>query len=153
MSVIVKDLIRNYYHVDESTQFDLDLAVKDLAKSGGLSSDELVVIKMTMEGAERHTIAEAISASSSSTVSKRLNSASKKIAAYLGDAYSDERILNRAEQKLGRPLTETEIAFCWFMIRFHGRKINKDLNIYNFRIGRDGRFIAREDKTEGQVDV
>jgi len=153
MSVIVKDLIRNYYHVDESTQFDLDYAIKTLAERGALSSDELVVVKMTMEGAERHIIAQAINASSSTTVGNRLGEASRKIAEHLGGEYSDEKIINRAEQKLGRPLTETEIAFCWFMIRFHGRKINKDLNIFNFRIGRDGRFTTKEDKTEGQVDV
>jgi len=148
MSVIVKDLIKNYYQVDSSTQFDLDFAIRTLAKKGILCPEELVVIKMIMEGAERQKIVDATGLSTP-TIDRKLNEASEKVSKYLGEAYSDEKIINMAEYKLGRPLTETEIAFCWFMIRFYGRKVDKNLNIHNFRIARNGRFVPRD---EGQAE-
>ena len=150
MSVIVKDLIKNYYQVDSSTRFDLDFAIVTLAKKNVLSGEELIIIKLSMEGVERSEIAKTIGAASSTSVSNKLNEASDKISSYLGKDYSDEKILDQAEQKLGRPLTETEIAFCWYIIKLYGRDCNKNLNIHNFRIARNGKFVPRDEgQTEG----
>lgn len=149
MSVIIKDLIKNYYNLDSNAKFDLEYAIKVLAKQEKLSTAELIVIRMTIEGATQELIALAIN-TSLKTVDNRLNEASDKISNYLGDSYSDDQIIKKVEQRLGRPLTESELAFCWFMIRFHGRKVNKELNIFNFRIDGNGRFITKgKDKTEG----
>ncbi len=149
MPVIVKDLIQRYYQVDLNTRLDLDTAIQALSKQGIIDADGIVILGMVMEGVESSKIADAIDVSIS-TINRKLNDISDKIALYLGGTYDDSRILLTVEEKLGRPLTDEEVLFCWFMIKFHGRDINRNLSIYNFKADGKGKFVPRtEDKTEG----
>lgn len=153
MSVIVKDLIKNYYSIDPGEQLDIDFAVRVLARKEELTPDELIIIHMMMEGAHSDQIAKQINVTSP-TVNLKFNKASEKIAKYLGENYCDDEIIRKVERKLGRQLTDLETRFCWYMIKFYGRKMNKDLNIFNFKVDSNGRFTTRgKDKAEGQVGV
>lgn len=149
MSVIVKDLIKRYYQVDLNTRLDLDVAIQELSKQGIIDADGIVILNMVMEGVENSKIVDTIGVSVS-TINRKLNDISNRIALYLGGTYDDSRILLTVEEKLGRPLTDEEVSFCWFMIKFYGRDINRDLSIYNFKADGKGKFVPRtEDKTEG----
>ncbi len=149
MPVIVKDLIKRYYQVDINTKLDLDIAIQELSKKGTIDADSIVILGMVIEGVENSKIADAIGVSVS-TLNRKLNDISDKIAVYLGGMYDDSRILLTVEEKLGRPLTDEEVLFCWFMIKFYGRDINRNLSIYNFKLDGKGKFVPRiEDKTEG----
>jgi transposase len=147
MSVIVRDLIKNYYNADYNSQFDIDFAIKKMTKLGQLTTEELIVIKLTMDGMDRHQIAKAISGSAS-TVRRRLREVSDKLSEYLGEEYSDSKIVERVELKLGRQLTNDEKEFCWHMIRQY--EIDKDTNltIFNFKKVRNGRFVPRDTTKE-----
>lgn len=149
MSVIVRDMIRNYYDLDDSSRFDLDRAIEKLIERGTLSGDDLVVLKLTLDGVHYTDVARTIGVVSRQ-VSRKIASIADKLSDELGEEYQDDKIIKAVELKLGRPLTEDEEAFCWQVIQA-GHPLKKGLSIFNFKVGEDG-FIL-DDKAEGQVDV
>jgi hypothetical protein len=133
MSTIVKEMLRNYYNIDDSSKFDLDRAIESLARQGSFSSEDLIVIKLTVDGVHYKEIAKVIE-ETASNVNFRLIKVAGKIADFLGDEYKDEKILREVASRLGRPLTSEEENYCWKVIRA-GHPLKKGVSIYNFKAG------------------
>lgn len=150
MSTLVKELLRNYYNVDDSSRFDLDIAIKTLVDSGAFSEEELIILKLTIEQAHYSEISKIVGWKKSA-INDRLSRVAKKIADYLGAEYQDDKILKEAAIRLGRELTHDEEKFCWRVIRI-GHPMKKGTNIFNFRDGKNDTKRGK-DKTKGQVDV
>ena len=153
MSTLVKELLKNYYNIDDGSKFDLNSAIEVLASRGDLNADELIILQLTMEQAPPAEVAKAVYVGKSA-LNRRLTVVARKISDYLGREYQDEKIMEAVEVKLGRKLTAEESTFCWKVIR-SGRPI-KGVNIFNFRIEDNGKITKRcecEDKAEGQVDM
>ncbi len=149
MSVIVRDMIRNYYDLDDSSRFDLDRAIEKLVKCGALDGNDLIILKLTLDGTHYSDVARIVGCGKSA-VNRRLLSIANKLSDELGEEYQDDKIIKAVELKLGRPLTKDEEAFCWQVIQA-GHPLKKGLSIFNFKAGEDG-FIL-DDKAEGQVDL
>jgi len=130
MSTLVKELLRNYYNIDDSSKLDLDMAIKALIDSGKFSEDERIILKLTIEQVHHSGISRVVGRQKSA-VNAKINKIAKKIADYLGAEYQDEKILKEVEFRLGRALTPDEEKFCWKIIRA-GRPI-KGINIFNFK--------------------
>lgn len=142
MSTLVRELLRNYYGIDDSSKFDLNSAIEVLASRGDLDADELIILRLTIEQRHYAEVAKAVGLTRS-TLQRRLTDVSHKLAEYLGKDYQDDKIIEEVEAKLGRKLTTEESTFCWKVIR-SGRPI-KGVNIFNFRIEDNGRITKRCD--------
>ena len=149
MSALVKELLRDYYSADDSSKFDLDIAIEALTNNGEFSEEERVVLKLTIEQTHHSEISKIVGRKKSA-INDRLNKIAKKIADYLGAEYQDERIIKEAKIRLGRELTPDEVKFCWKVIRA-GRPM-KGINIFNFRTKKHVTKRGK-DKTKGQVDL
>jgi len=132
MSTIVKALLRNYYNADDSSKFDLDIAIKSLVNSGKLTENELIILRLTIDQVHYSEISRVVGLKKSA-INIRLNKIAKKIADYLGVEYQDEKIIQEVKLRLNRDLTYDEEKFCWKVIR-GGRPID-GVNIFNFRNG------------------
>ncbi len=137
---IVKDLLRNYYNVDDTSRLDLDRAIKYLVETNTISDEERIVLKLTIEQTDTRDIARTVNLGVTTT-KRRLDSVSAKMADYLGVEYQDIKILKEVEDKLGRKLTPEEEQFCWGIIR-RGRGI-RGVSIFSFRI-ENGRISAED---------
>jgi len=146
MSALVKELLRNYYNVDDSSKLDLDTAIKTLIDSGEFSEEELIILKLTIEQAHNSEITKIIGWKKSA-INDRLTKIAKKIADFLGAEYQDDKLLKEVAFRLGRELTNDEEKFCWKVIRV-GHPIKKGVTIFNFRNGKDDTKRGK-DKTEG----
>ena len=133
MSALVKELLRSYYNADDSSKFDLDVAIEALINGGELSEEERIILKLTIDQAHHSEISKVVGRKKS-TINDKLNKIAKKIADYLGAEYQDEKIIKETEVRLGRELTPDEEKFCWKIIRA-GRPM-KGINIFNFRNGK-----------------
>lgn len=143
MSSLVKELLRNYYSIDDSSKLDLDMAISSLIGSGELSDEECIILQLVINQAHHSKISKAVG-KKKSTVNNKITKIAKKIADHLGAEYQDEKIIKEAELKLGRELTPDEEKFCWRVIRA-GRSI-KGMNIFNFK---DKNAKRGKDKTKG----
>ncbi len=128
MATIVKNLLRNYHKLDQDFKFDLGNALNELPFDGL----ELYIAQKTIDGYSLNETAKLLRLPQS-TVNYKLNKISQKISDFLGGVYSDSSILQYTQDKLDRPLTEKEKRFCWQVIKLHGRKSNKLLNIFNIK--------------------
>jgi len=133
MSTIVKEMLRNYYDLDDSSKFDLDRAMESLARQGSFTSEELIVLKLTIDGVHYKEIARLIE-ETASNINFRLIKIANKIAEFLGEDYKDEKILKEVASRLGRPLTAEEESYCWKVIKT-GHSLKKGISIYNFKVG------------------
>lgn len=149
MSAIVKELLSNFYNIDEGSKFDLETAIESLAKNGKLTDEDLLIIQLLIEKASIPEVIEALKIPRNTLV-RKVDEISDKIAQLLGEEYQDTRLLFEVEKRLGRPLTKEEVRFCEMVIK-RGRAI-QGVNIYNFKI-KNGRIIKGKDKKERQVDV
>ena len=143
MSAIVKELLRNFYNIDESSKFDLETAIKSLAQSGELTDEDILIIQSIIENASIPEVVRTLKIPRNTLV-RRFDEISDKIAQFLGEEYQDNRLLFEVEKRLGRPLTKEEVRFCRIIIK-RGRAI-QGVNIYNFKVKRDGRVIKGKDK-------
>jgi len=150
MSAIVKELLSNFYNIDESSKFDLETAIKSLAKNGELTDEDILIIQLLIENTSIPEVTRILKIPRNTLV-RKINEISDKIARFLGEEYQDDKLLFEVEKRLGRPLTEEEIKFCKMIIK-RGRAI-QGINIYNFKIKKDGRIIKGKDKKKRQVDV
>jgi len=146
MSALVKELLRDYYNVDDSSKFDLNTAIEALIANGELSEEERVILRLVVDQTHNSEISKVIGRKKS-TVNNKINKIAKKISDYLGAEYQDEKIIREAEVRLGRKLTPDEEKFCWKVIRA-GRPIKKGINIFNFRNGKHDTKRGK-DKTKG----
>lgn len=144
MSALVKELLRNYYDLDESSKLDIDMAIRSLIDSGQFSEEERIILQLVIDQIHHSKISKAVGWKKS-TVNNRINKIAKKIADYLGAEYQDEKIVREAELRLGRKLTSDEEKFCWKVIRA-GHSI-KGVNIFNFGMVKDAK--RGKDKTKG----
>jgi hypothetical protein len=151
MSAIIRELLKNYYSLDESTKLDLDRAIKTLADAGELDDQDILHIQLIVEQASFSDKMKVLGICQS-TMKLRFISISSKIASFLGEDYQDKKILEEVTRRLKRPLTEVEEKFCWEVIR-RGRSLGGGINIYNFKVDENGQIVVGEDKEEGQVDV
>jgi len=149
MSALVKELLRNYYDIDDASKLDLDTAIEALIDKAEFSEEERIILQFTIDQSTNSEISKAVGWKKS-TVNNRVNKIAKKISDYLGAEYQDEKIIKEVGLKLGRELTSDEEKFCWRVIRA-GRPI-KGINIFNFK---DKKDVTKEgkDKTEGQMDL
>jgi len=149
MSALVKELLRNYYDIDDASKLDLDTAIEALIDKAEFSEEERIILQLTIDQSTNSEISKAVGWKKS-TVNNRVNKIAKKISDYLGAEYQDEKIIKEVGLKLGRELTSDEEKFCWRVIRA-GRPI-KGINIFNFK---DKKDVTKEgkDKTEGQMDL
>ena len=145
MSSLVKELLRNYYSVDDSSKLDLDTAIEVLIDRGEFSEEELVILKLTIEQAHHSEISKIIGWKKSA-INDRLTKISKKIADFLGVEYQDDKLLKEVAFRLGRELALDEEKFCRKVIRA-GRPI-RGINIFNFRDGKHDTERGK-DKTKG----
>jgi len=145
MSSLVKELLRNYYSVDDSSKLDLDTAIEVLIDRGEFSEEELVILKLTIEQAHHSEVSKIIGWKKSA-INDRLTKISKKIADFLGAEYQDDKLLKEVAFRLGRELALDEEKFCRKVIRA-GRPI-RGINIFNFRDGKHDTERGK-DKTKG----
>lgn len=148
MSALVKELLRNYYSIDDSSKLDLDTAIGVLIGNSELSEEERIILQLTIDQAPNSEISKVVGCVKS-TVNARVGRIAKKLADYLGAEYQDEKIMREVKLRLGRELTPDEEKFCWKVIRA-GRPI-KGVNIFNFRCGKDAKRGKSE--AEGQVGL
>lgn len=148
MSTLVKELLKNYYNIDDGSKLDLDTAIKTLIGSGEFSEEERIILQLIIDQAHYSEISEVVELKKSA-INARVNKIAKKIADYLGAEYQDEKVIKEVALRLGRELTPDEEKFCWKVIRA-GRPI-KGANIFNFRCGEHDK--RGKDKTERQVDM
>ena len=150
MSAIVKELLCNFYNIDESSKFDLETAIRLLAQSGELSNEEILIIQLLIENASIPEVVKILKIPRNTLV-RKIDEISDKISQVLGEEYQDDKLLFEVEKRLGRPLTEEEIRFCRIIIK-RGRAI-QGVNIHNFKIRKDGRITKGKDKKKRQMDV
>jgi len=143
MSAIVKELLSNFYNIDESSKFDLETAIKSLAQSGELTDEDILIIQLLIENTSIPEVVRILKIPRNTLV-RRIDEISDKIARLLGEEYQDDKLLFEVEKRLGRPLTREEAKFCRIIIK-RGRAI-QGVNIYNFKIKKDGRITKGEDK-------
>lgn len=151
--MIVKEIIRTYYSCDDTIKLDIDTAISQLSNNGTLSPTELTMLAITKE---QHSLPSAskLLGVSKTEAARLLDAASQKIATHLGSEYQDSKILRAVEARLGRELTPEEEFFCWKKMRDFGRNKYLDINIFNFKVTKDGKIIGTgEDKTKGQMDL
>jgi len=132
MSSIVKELLRNYYSIDDISKLDLDTAIASLIDCGELSKEECIVLQLTVDQVNRNDISKMVGWKKSN-INIRFNVIANKISNYLGAEYQDDKIIKEVEFKLGRKLTTDEEKFCWKVIK-SGRPID-GINIFNFEVG------------------
>lgn len=115
MSVTVRTLVTMYSEIAARDKIDnmllqkidIDRAVEVLSANRTLTDMERQVLAVASTGCSRNNGAQQLGIYRRKFV-RLLNSACRKIADYLGDEYSDNRILELAEVKIGRRLTEQE---------------------------------------------
>ena len=145
MSALVKELLRDYYSIDDNSRLDVDTAITYLIESGEFSDEERIILQLFVDQSSNSEISEAVGWKKS-TINNRINKIAKKISDYLGVEYQDEKILKEAALRLGRELTPDEEKFCWKVIRA-GRPM-KGINIFNFKSKKHDANRGK-DKTEG----
>jgi len=150
MSAIVKELLSNFYNIDESSKFDLETAIRTLAENGELTDEDILIIQLLIENASIPEVIKILKVPRNTLV-RKINEVSDKIAQFLGEDYQDDKLLFEVEKRLGRPLTEEEAKFCKIVIK-RGRAI-QGVNIYNFNIRKDGRVTKGKDKKKRQMDM
>jgi len=130
MSAIVKDMLKNYYSLDIDVRLELDTAISDLVNSDVITDDEIIILRLTLDGTPHKIICTAVNLSKS-TVNKSIIKIASRIAERLGGEYQDTKIISETEKRLGRPLTKKELSFCKKVIK-GGRAVGDGKNIYNF---------------------
>jgi hypothetical protein len=88
-------------------KIDVERAMEVLSANRVLTDMERQVLAVASTGCSRNNGAQQLGIYRRKFV-RLLNSACKKIAEYLGEEYSDERVLDLAEVVLGRSLTKEE---------------------------------------------
>jgi hypothetical protein len=102
--VKLRDKIDNRLH----EAIDMERAVVDLAERRKLSDMERAVLSVACYGHSVNTGSRELGISRW-LYTRKLRSASKKIASFLGWEYSDYRITLTAQRQLGRDLTDDEV--------------------------------------------
>ncbi len=143
MSAIVREMLRNYYTLDDSSRFDLDRAIETLINRGELDGTQLIMLRLTTDGVRQQEIAKAVDVPRKQ-VSREIIKICSKLADELGDEYKDTKLLKEVENRLGRPLTKEEEAFCYKVLKA-GHPIGS-LSVLNLKGGEDERD---RDKDEG----
>jgi hypothetical protein len=147
-SVLVGELLKDYYSLDKLTQIDIDSAIAVCVKNDEFSPNERVVLYLFKEQYTIREIADVISMSHESA-SRLVTKVISKIAPHMGEGYQDSTLFDEIAKRLGRPLSMDEYDFCSKVFK-NGRA--KDVNIFNFRI-KDGKIIRGQNKTERQVEL
>ncbi len=128
---LVKELLKTYYELDDSSKIDIDNAINFLLESGQFTLEEYASIKMVKEQENRAEIAKLLGISTR-TLKRRVNDGCDKIANALGERYQDSKILLQVEERLGRELTTDEEKFCLHVIKTGVSP--KGSNIFCFKI-------------------
>jgi hypothetical protein len=147
VSILVNDLLRNYYKdIDVEAKLDLDWAIKQLRKENELDYNDLLLIKLLKRQCSILEMRRSLRCSVRTTHRKKQIVCSK-IANKLGAEYQDYIIILKVQRRLERSLTDEERLFCWLVINKFGR-FDKRINIFNFkeRVELDG---FRGDQKEG----
>uniref|UniRef100_A0A6M3L7S9 Uncharacterized protein n=1 Tax=viral metagenome TaxID=1070528 RepID=A0A6M3L7S9_9ZZZZ len=143
MSAIVRDMLRNYYTLDDSSRFDLDRAIEILVSRDVFDHDHLIILRLTIGAVPQAEIAKAVGVTRP-TLQKSTSKICAEIANELGEEYQDIKLLKEVESRLGRPLTKQEEAFCYKVLKA-GHPIGS-LSILDLKGGEDGRD---SDKNKG----
>ncbi len=116
MSAIVREMLRDYHSLDDSSRFDLDRAIEALVARGDLDGIMLIVLKLTTDGVSQHEIAKAIDIPRRQ-IGRQLIKLCSALAEELGEEYKDTKLLREVENRIGRPLTKKEEAFCYKVLK------------------------------------
>lgn len=138
MSAIVKELLRNYYTLDNDTKLDISFAFETLFKQGKIKDRQLRIGKLIVHGYSIEEIADVLDIPVRS-VYWNFWALSDKIADFLGDGYQDVDIMIEVSKRLGRPLTEDENTVCEYLIGHYGYK--SVINLFNFKV-KDGKVTS-----------
>jgi hypothetical protein len=131
MSAFVKQLLRDYRHLDEAYKLDLDVAINDLKSAGELTEEEQKILYFLRSEFSLRETSKLLNLDYS-TFMRRIKTLCRKLSAVLGDEYDDAHILSLVEARLGRGLSSKEKKFCLWMITKYGYKIMGAINIYSF---------------------
>ena len=132
MSIIVNDLLKNYYkNIDVETKLDLDIAIRQLKNANQLDYEELKIIKLLKKQFTNIELAHEMCCSSR-TINRKKKVVCEKISKQLGTDYQDLKILLQVQRKLGRNLSDDEKMFCWLIINKSGF-FDRKVTIFNFR--------------------
>lgn len=115
MSATVRTIIGMYSTIASRNKIDdmliqkvdVERAMEFLSANRVLTDMERQVLVVASTGCSRNNGAQQLGIYRRKFV-RLLNSACKKIAEYLGEEYSDNKVLELAEVKIGRSLTEEE---------------------------------------------
>lgn len=115
MSATVRTIIGMYAEIEKRNKIDnlflqkidIDRAFKALSENRTLTDMERQVLAVASTGCSRNSGAKQLGIYRRRYV-KLFNSACVKIAEFLGEEYSDKRIADLVEVRLGRKLTEEE---------------------------------------------
>ncbi len=115
MSATVRTIIGMYAEIERRNKIDnlflqkidIDMAFEELSASRALTDMERQVLSVASTGCSRNSGAKQLGIYRRRYV-KLFNSGCAKIAEFLGEEYSDKRIADLVEIRLGRKLTEEE---------------------------------------------
>lgn len=143
MGALVKENLKRYYGLERNVnsvviKIDLDDAIDHLSKRGIFDSTDLEIIELVKQGASTTEISDEISLYRTS-IGDRIRKICDAMEGYLGEEYSDSRILGQVRLRLGRSLSEDETKFCWYILRNFDKELNSKLSIYNFVIDSFGK--------------
>jgi len=143
MSVIVKFIIKNYYKVSEDDRLDLDIAASTLYKQDLLTKKEQQILDLFKEQYTPKEVAQMLDIHLA-TLYRSFNSLVEKLSCAMG--MDDAQVISLVEEKLKREVTEEEKKFCEYVITRSGYRINRQINIFNFVFGSDGKVKLDDDE-------
>lgn len=131
MAAIIKSIIKDYNRASVEDKLDLEIAISLLENEGGLTDRDRDLLYYFLNGYSVEDVAKMLKVHYK-TVYKILDGVSRKIANRIG--ITDSIILSEVEIRLNRKLTKDEMFFCNFILIHYGYRLDKRLNIYNFKV-------------------
>jgi hypothetical protein len=111
MSVLIRELLRNYNRLEPDTKIDLDKSVGVLIGIDELDPEDIAIIEFYKLGHNLTVIAELIGRSRR-TVLRRLKAIVDKVGNEMGEPYLNDSIIRELQRRLGRSLNERELVLC-----------------------------------------
>lgn len=143
MGALVKEYLKRYCDLERNInkviiKVDLDDAIAHLSRRGILDSTDLAIVELVKQGATSTEISDEVCLHQT-TVAYKIKRICDAMEGFLGEEYSDAKILGQVRLRLGRTLSVDEVRFCWYILRNFDKELNSRLSIYNFIIDEFGR--------------
>lgn len=111
MSVLIRELIRNYNNLDIDAKIDLDKSIAVLIGTDVIDIEDIAIIEFYKQGHSLVVIAELIGRSKR-TILRRLKNIVGMLGDDMGEPYLNDSIMRELQKRLGRTLNEHELILC-----------------------------------------